>query len=380
VAAHWQTCRFAPYIKYTMQEPPPSLITSVYELLAGYMGSKFYNTVYSMAQSSVQRGQAPSLTAAYGLFITEFEKGIRRPQMFESEVKQIHEFMRGKVPAFNLAFTLFQTKILACFVPPQYLKTMTEQDKDSVFNNIVMTLYSESVRHARASIKAIIDDRANALLNCRHFQDHLISVMQRERATLYRKLIELENKPAGTAEIERRNNIILAMTKQLAAAEQEMNRLKTQLANHADLMRAVDGGSAELSGELAAAKTELAVAKNDLTTARTELANAKDELATMKAEMAAAKAEMAAMKAEMATVKAELAIVKADLLRANSATVQLRAENDKLRDDLSHAAIPVDLAPSFALFPEPKKTLLETSESDSGDDFGPEDLVRQRGW
>jgi outer membrane murein-binding lipoprotein Lpp len=362
-------------------EPSPRYISSVFELIAGYIASKFYNVLYSMAKASASSGQADSTTAAYSVILSHFEKSITSKQTFEHEVKQLQEFVRSKAPTFNISFRAFQTQVLCCFVPPQYLRDMTEAEKDTWFAEIIGGAIKSTCKYVRnkGQMRLIIDDRANGSIHSRGLQEHVMGLLAGDRVNIYRKFIKEEAMPQGAereiaqiqqaanAEIKRRNAIIMELTtrldaaskyeEQLQAANMLVRQLQADLANVAADAEANAAASAERIRQLSAAAAATATKAGG------------DDSQKV--------AELSRQVAELNAKNAELSRQNAD---KSAEILALQTENDKLNADLARCAVPIEPNGRPEKQKKPAKTLADLvddySEESSGEDFDPEALNR----
>jgi regulator of replication initiation timing len=350
-------------------EPSSRYISSVFELIAGYVASKFYNVLYSMAKASASSGQADSATAAYSVILSQFEKSITSKQTFEHEVKQLQEFIRSKAPTFNISFRAFQTQVLCCFIPPQYLRDMTEPEKDTWFAEIIGGAIKNTCRYVRGKgqMRLIIDDRANGSSHSRGLQDHVMGLLAGDRENIYRKFIKEEAMPQGAereiaqiqqmadAEIKRRNAIILELTSRLDAAGKYGAQLQAATERIQQLEAVAN--AAKIGGDDSAQVAELSRRLAELTAKNGELSRQVVELTAKNGELSR----------QVADKSAEI--------------LALQTENDKLNADLAHCAVPIPTPNGRPEKPKkPAKSLADLvddySEESSGEDFDPEALNR----
>lgn len=357
-------------------EPSPHYISSVFELLAGYIAGRFYNTFYGMAQASVSKGAASSITAAYSLILTEYEKSITSPQVFATEVQTLHNFIKGKARGFNVSFSAFQARILGCFVPPQYLHCMIESEKDTIFNDVVGGAIKSTCSYIRSNraLRLIIDDRQNGAIHCRELQNHIVSLLKKDRDSLYRKFIAAE-KPKEDPKVE-----INRIKAELGGEILRRNAIISELSSRLDALTRGKSVDAERIGKLEIALEESRQALSDARGA--ENGQAAREITNLRAENTrnteAAAREIANLRAENAR-NAEAAAIE---------IANLRAENNRLADELSRAAIPIEGRPEeVEIIRAPKKSLEylvdafndELSESSSDEsDFTPEQLAEKQ--
>lgn len=139
-------------------------VLSVFEIIGCYFVDTFYNSLFLKAREKTQIDGARSITDAYKSNIINYLRGVKNDtELYKHVVKQLCEYFRSATRYSTITFGEFEDKTVRCFIPHEYFNDLTERDKDSLLNVIVLRIVEDfSIKVIKQEyLKMIIDDHSN---------------------------------------------------------------------------------------------------------------------------------------------------------------------------------------------------------------------------
>jgi hypothetical protein len=139
-------------------------ILSVFEIIGCYFVDTFYNSLFLKAREKTQLEGARSITDAYKSNIINYLRGVKGDaELYRHVVKQLCDYFRSATRYSTITFGEFEDKTVRCFIPAEYFNDLTERDKDSLLNVIILRIVEDfSIKVIKQEfLKMVIDDHSN---------------------------------------------------------------------------------------------------------------------------------------------------------------------------------------------------------------------------
>ncbi|QJX73948.1 hypothetical protein F-E9_175 [Faustovirus] len=139
-------------------------VLSVFEIIGCYFVDTFYNSLFLKAREKTQLEGARSITDAYKSNIINYLRGVKGDtELYRHVVKQLCDYFRSATRYSTITFGEFEDKTVRCFIPQEYFNDLTERDKDSLLNVIILRIVEDfSIKVIKQEfLKMVIDDHSN---------------------------------------------------------------------------------------------------------------------------------------------------------------------------------------------------------------------------
>lgn len=238
-------------------------IIATYDIAGSFFIDIFYNDLYLKAKAAFNNGEKASLTDAYRDNIMSYAKGIERKDLYMGVVKKLIAYYRIKTGFSSLTFIDFEDDFLSKFIPKEYYKDFSNDNKDQTLRDVVVdTVHKLSQAILKANILKKIIDYHNDLSNISLLQDVIVDILCTQREIYYSKFstrilkdkekvdISILNKVKGALKQETEKRVgaeaerdkAIAMIRSLVASlnEQKANNIKLEStinANKTEMMK-----------------------------------------------------------------------------------------------------------------------------------------------
>ncbi|QKE50265.1 hypothetical protein F-VV10_0145 [Faustovirus] len=183
-------------------------ILSVFEIIGCYFVDTFYNSLFLKAREKTQLEGARSITDAYKSNIINYLRGVKdNAELYRHVVKQLCDYFRSATRYSTITFGEFEDKTVRCFIPQEYFNDLTERDKDSLLNVIILRIIEDfSIKVIKQEfLKMIIDDHSNrgnidVLKNI--ITDIMILIRESYFEMFMKKIVDNGNKDRDKVDVE----------------------------------------------------------------------------------------------------------------------------------------------------------------------------------
>jgi hypothetical protein len=241
-------------------------ILSVFEIIGCYFVDTFYNSLFLKAREKAQIDGARSITDAYKSNIINYLRGVKNDtNLYKHVVKQLCEYFSSATRYSTITFGEFEDKTVRCFIPHEYFNDLTERDKDSILNVIVLRIVEDfSIKVIKQEyLKMIIDDHSNRG-NIEVLKNVIIDIMVLIRESYFerfmKKIVDNGRSDRDKVDVElvhKANKALVEELKTRVKLESEINsaknvisglltKLKTYELELADVVAARDAANREL--------------------------------------------------------------------------------------------------------------------------------------
>jgi hypothetical protein len=172
---------------------------STFDIVGSYFVDIFYNNHYLLSKDNVRRGHADTVTDAYRTNVISYMDGIKnRQDLYKKVVKQLHEYYQLSTNSGSIVLSDFQDRILSHFIPPEYYKDFTENQKDKTLRDVIIKTVSNmgAVVSKKEMLYKIIDDHSNTN-NVTILQDKMVNILMMQREEYYEKFAQQISKSGG---------------------------------------------------------------------------------------------------------------------------------------------------------------------------------------
>lgn len=208
---------------------------NTYGYLSAYFIDMYYNHLYSEAITLHTKKAVSSITSGYKCTLDAFIKGLNSLELYKNCIQGIHQsFLQHGYP--SLSFTHCIDKIVNEFIPQDYFKIMSFDDKSQFLRKIICDSNKKMILHIvkppSTLLKDIIDNHAD-VENINILQDQYIDILVMLREQFYQQFVEINT---GTATD---NQMLIAMEKEIKLLynekhnlDKEIFKLKQDIINH----------------------------------------------------------------------------------------------------------------------------------------------------
>lgn len=212
---------------------------NTYGYLSAYFIDMYYNHLYSEAITLHTKKVVASITSGYKCTLDAFIKGLDTPELYKNCIQGIHQsFLQHGYP--SLSFTHCINKIVNEFIPQDYFKIMSFDDKSQILRKIICDSNKKMILHIvkppSTLLKDIIDNHTD-IENINILQDQYIDILIMVREQLYQQFVEINTGAAVD------NQMVFAMQKEIKLLynekhdlDKEILKLKQDIIDHKKLV------------------------------------------------------------------------------------------------------------------------------------------------
>jgi hypothetical protein len=178
----------------------------LFELVGTHFVDVFINHLYKTAKK-VAATNGETVTAAYQRATSAYATAIKSDgAAYLQTVKLVHQHVRSQTE-IGVDFAGFVDRIVGSLVPPKYLRSMQDNQKDEIMSDFLCNLISGLAVYATTTehLREIIDhrvDRHRGLQAVRKMQDHAVHLLNADQERLYNKFLGLDSQAKHGASAE----------------------------------------------------------------------------------------------------------------------------------------------------------------------------------
>lgn len=159
---------------------------STLDVFGSYFIDRYFNHMYLHACDLVSENGARNITDAFRANVINYMNGISKKTYYTTVVNQLHAFYQEKSGFNSIVLSEFENRVLGTFIPPEFYRSFTNNQKDKVLRDIIVKTANElgTVVIGRKMLPKIIDDHRNPLL-VPELQDITLDILLTQRETYF---------------------------------------------------------------------------------------------------------------------------------------------------------------------------------------------------
>lgn len=159
---------------------------STLDTFGAYFVDRYFNSLYLMSCDSVSEGRNKNVTDAYRSNVIGYMNGIAKKTYYMTAVNQIHAFYQAKSGFSSIILSEFENRILSTFIPTEYYRSFTNDQKDKVLRDIIVKTANDLgvAVIGRNMLPKIIDDHTNPML-VEQLQDVTLDILLTQREAYF---------------------------------------------------------------------------------------------------------------------------------------------------------------------------------------------------
>jgi len=160
---------------------------SMLDTFGAYFIDRYFNYIYLLSCDAVAEGRGKNITDSYRSNVINYMNGIAKKEYYVTAVKQIHAFYQEKSGFSSIVLSEFENRVLCAFIPAEYYRSFTNEQKDKVLRDIIVKTANElgTVVLGRSILPKIIDEHVNNPMLINHLQDITLDILLVQRETYF---------------------------------------------------------------------------------------------------------------------------------------------------------------------------------------------------
>jgi hypothetical protein len=220
-------------------------VLAVFDTVGSFLTDIVYNDLYEKAVGVINQnheGGPKSITDAYRANIINYMKGVKRVDLYRIVIKKLHEYYQRYSGFGGIVFGEFVDKIVSQFIPSEYFKDFTGQNKDKTLHDIIVWTVADIAEFILEPdmLRRIIDNHLD-VANVTLIQDRIMEILIIMRENYYAKFAsELANANKGSVDHKVVNKLKDAIAKEAklrVEAEADRDRATNMLSGCLSKMR-----------------------------------------------------------------------------------------------------------------------------------------------
>jgi hypothetical protein len=172
---------------------------STFEIVGSFIVDLYYNHFYYEAKRIRIEGRVESITDGYKYAVKAYLNSFNNPDLYRKTIVGIHKYYYTTTKFNTISFSECVNEIVRHFVPDEFFETTTNQQRDGILRNVLMSAVRQFSSDVLCSniLDTIIDNHSDKSI-VRNMQDKMVETLMFEREKMFQKIFNVSNKSAPT--------------------------------------------------------------------------------------------------------------------------------------------------------------------------------------